>query len=100
MKWAAQPERREGSTWDATITEQREQIGYILDDSPSLRVHLIRRMPTIYSRAASKASGETGLPVSMFTRPDAFQATGPQIDQLLSFDWYPEKLDDLFLLTR
>jgi len=36
----------------------------------------------------------------MFTRPDAFQATGPQIDQLLSFDWYPEKLDDLFLLTR
>jgi len=99
MKWATQPERREGATWDATITEQREQLFLILRDSPSLRVHLIREMPAIYSRAAEKASEETRLPVNTFTPPDALQGRGPQIDQLLSFDWYPEKMDDLFLLT-
>jgi len=100
MKWAAQPERREGSTWKATIDEQRDQIDGILGDSPSLRRFLIGEMPTILSRAALKASGETGLPVNTFTRPHAFQGKGPQIDQLLSFGWYPETMDDLFLLTQ
>jgi Domain of unknown function DUF29 len=37
MKWAAQPERRPGSTWKATIDEQLEQIAYILEDSQASR---------------------------------------------------------------
>jgi len=95
MKWAAQPERREGSTWDATIIEQRTQITYQLEDSPSLRSPLIQRMPKICVDAARSAATETGLPMSTFTAK-----TFSQIDQLLSLDWYPERLDDLFLLTR
>jgi hypothetical protein len=90
MKWAAQPERRNVSTWKATIDEQREQIGYILEDSPSLRARLIGEMPELYSRATLRASRETGMPADTFARPDT-----PRIDHLLTLDWYPESLDDL-----
>ena len=99
MKWAAQPERREGSTWKATINEQRDQIDGILRDSPSLRRFVIQEMPTILTRAALQASEETRLPENLFTPPHTSQGTDRQIDQLLSFDWYPESLDDLFQLT-
>jgi len=70
MKWAAQPDRRDNSTWKATIDEQREQIAYILEDSPSLTARLVREMPKLQSRAVRKASEETGMPASIFTRND------------------------------
>src|ERR1035437_4052809 len=38
IKWAAQPQMRETSTWLATINEQRTQIEGVLAQSPSLQI--------------------------------------------------------------
>jgi len=62
MKWAAQPKKRKGSTWHATVHEQRDQLSDLLEDSPSLRVSLIAELPVIYARAAQRAADETGSP--------------------------------------
>ena len=95
MKWAAQPEQREGSTWSATIIEQRTHITYHLEDSPSLRAPLIQRMPRICADAARSAALETGLPMSTFT-----VGSVSRIDRLLTFGWYPESMDNLFQSER
>jgi hypothetical protein len=38
LKWAYQPEMRSGS-WEGSISEARERIADLIDDSPSLRDH-------------------------------------------------------------
>jgi len=68
MKWAAQPGRRDKSTWRFRINEQREQVESILEDSPSLRLYLIEQIPYVYTKAAERAASETGLPWSTFHR--------------------------------
>lgn len=51
---------------------------------------LIREMPKLHSRAVRKASEETGMPASTFTRNDI-----SRLDHLLLSDWYPESLVQL-----
>jgi hypothetical protein len=100
MKWAAQPELRDKATWRSTINEQRYQVEGMLEDSPSLRVDLIREIPHIYSKAAARAADETGLPLSTFSRVDTFPGKVAHLvahlDRLLSGTFLPEKMDDLF----
>jgi hypothetical protein len=96
MKWAAQPDLRGESTWKSTINEQRYQLQAVLEDSPSLRVDLIREIPSIYSKAAGRAADETGLPLSMFSRLDSSLGKVAHLNRLLSGGFLPEKMDDLF----
>jgi hypothetical protein len=104
MKWAAQPELRDKSTWRSTINEQRYQVEAMLEDSPSLRGDLIREISHIYSKAAARAADETGLPLSTFSRVDTFPGKVAhvvahlvaQVDRLLSGTFLPEKMDELF----
>jgi hypothetical protein len=96
MKWAAQPKLRGKSTLKSTINEQRDQAEAMLEDSPSLRVDLIREIPHIYSKAAARAADETGLPFSTFSRADSLLGKVAHLDRLLSGTFLPEKMDDLF----
>src|SRR5450432_4083555 len=59
IKWAAQPQLRETSTWLATINEQRTQIEGVLAQSPSLRAFLAIDLPPVYTKAAKQAAIET-----------------------------------------
>ena len=96
MKWAAQPKLRYKSTWMSTINEQRGQVEAALEDSPSLRVDLIREIPNIYSKAAARAAAETRLPLSTFSRTDSSLGKVAHLDRLLSGSFLPEKMDGLF----
>jgi hypothetical protein len=96
MKWAAQPKLRGKSTWLSTINEQRAQVEANLEDSPSLRVDLIRELPHIYSKAAARAAIETRLPSSTFSGVDSHPGKVAHLDRLLSGSFLPEKMDDLF----
>lgn len=95
MMWAVQRRKRSGS-WRATIHEQRDQLNDLLSDSPSLRVRLIQELPVIYSRAAFRAADETEMSAAEFMRPDASRGKVAHIDKLLSGNWLPDHMDDLF----
>lgn len=95
MKWAVQRKKRSGS-WKGTIREQRDQLNDLLSDSPSLRVRLVQELPIIYSRSAFRAAEETDLLPSEFMRAEAFRGMVAHIDKLLSTDWLPNDVDDLF----
>src|ERR1700674_3898545 len=63
IKWAAQPQLRDTSTWLATINEQRTQIEGVLEQSPSLRAFLASDLPSLYTKATKQASIETRIPL-------------------------------------
>lgn len=66
LKYQYQPSRRTQS-WLDTLDEQRRQLGYIFEDSPSLYVNYV---PTIiascYETARHQATKQTGLPLETF----------------------------------
>ena len=84
LKWATQPDRRDGSTWSATIGEQRSELDEIFEQSPSLRGYADQDMARIYGRAVKLAARETGLEPSVF--PQEFPYT---LDRLLDLDYLP-----------
>jgi hypothetical protein len=96
MKWAGQPTGRKGGTWRATIDGQRLEIEGIIEQSPSLRNDLLRQLPNVYRKAAKFAVGETGLPLSVFLPPDRLDAGFSDLDRLLSDDFFPGHISDLF----
>lgn len=78
LKWEAQPERR-GNSWSATIRTQRIRLKELLQDSPSLKPHLVNTLPDIFELGALTAVKQTNLPRC------AFPANCPYtVDQLLS----------------
>jgi hypothetical protein len=60
LKWRYQPQLQCRS-WRATIDVQREELLAILEDSPSLKLRLIDRLPHLYARAKLEAETETGI---------------------------------------
>jgi len=60
IKRQIQPER-DGPSWRESITTSREELGYLLADSPSLRRFLEKNLQGIYRRALKDALFETGL---------------------------------------
>src|ERR1035437_8746187 len=123
IKWAAQPQMRETSTWLATINEQRTQIEGVLAQSPSLRALLCvdrRRvnhqqrtqiegvltqsptlrallvidLPPVYTKAAKQAAIETRIPLSELKSKLGSGEPLPA-NLLLSEDFLPEHLGDL-----
>lgn len=85
LKWQFQPERR-GASWEKTIKAQRKEIGYTLDESPSLRpkLHEPRWLDMVWARAVAQAVNETGL--------DCFPEQCPWVveDEILAEGWRPE----------
>lgn len=60
LKGEHQPERR-GTSWEATIAVQRDDIADLLADNPSLRAGLDVALGAAYRKAALMAVAETGL---------------------------------------
>ena len=89
IKWAAQPELRNTSTWLATINEQRTQIVGILEQSPSLRALLDAELLSVYAKAVKQAAIETRSPGLELTGSPVFA------DRLLCEDFLPETINDM-----
>ena len=83
-KWRWQPGRR-GHSWTATIGEQRDQLGLLLDENPSLRRHLAAHLVKGWELARRKASRESGLRLDTF--PEACPFT---IEQVLDEAYWPD----------
>lgn len=84
LKWENQPERR-GASWEKTITAQRKEISYALEESPSLAPKLQepRWLDMVWSRAVAQAVNETGLDCFPNECPWAIQ------DEVLHHGWLP-----------
>ena len=82
LKWRYQSDRRSNS-WSDSIDNGREEVVWILKDSPSLKPHINALINEIYASTRRKASRETGLPLSTF--PDVCPFTVEQI----TGDWWP-----------
>lgn len=84
LKWQYQPALRSKS-WGYTIRNQRNELAYLLGESPSLRTLVSERVATAYPRAVKDALEETG-----FLR-SPFPATCPYTaDQILEETFWPE----------
>jgi len=84
LKWKFQPGLI-GPSWRATIEVQRNSLGKLLRDNPSLKGRIPNTFEDAYTFAIRLAATETGLPRSMFPAqcPWTFeQATNP--------DFWPE----------
>ncbi len=84
LKWQYQPAHRSPS-WSATITEQRDQVADLLDESPSLRSLPGQELAKLYRSATRKAVCDTGLPQTTFPAESPFTP-----EQLLAEDFLPE----------
>jgi hypothetical protein len=84
LKWEFQPELRTPS-WSSTIDEQRTQIQFIIQDSPSLRRLPSDELAATYKRAVKRAIAQTGLD------PDCFPPSCPYtVRQILDGAFVPE----------
>jgi hypothetical protein len=65
LKWQFQPDQRTNS-WLGTIREQRVQIKFLLQDSPSLKSDLNHILPDAYELGLALAIRETKLGEQIF----------------------------------
>jgi hypothetical protein len=85
LKHQYQPNKRTRS-WLDTIDEQRSQLCYIFEDSPSLKAHYAPAiLDTCYEAASNKAKRQTGLPVTTFPASCPYS-----LEQALDPDFLPE----------
>jgi uncharacterized protein DUF29 len=84
VKWRYQPGYRLPS-WSGTISEQREQVADLLEESPSLKPVLAQNLTKIYRLAVSKAMRGTGLPGTTFPADCPFTP-----EQILAENFLPE----------
>jgi hypothetical protein len=82
LKWEFQPEKRK-SGWHSTIVEQRSQLQYLIDESPSLREFPESQLQSMYQLARMKAQNETGLPVSTFPEQSPYSVSQVLADKFL-----------------
>jgi hypothetical protein len=87
LKWQYQPSLR-GSSWQNTITEQRNRFEDLLQDSPSLNSYLETVLVDSYQRAKKLASNETG------SSPDTFPNDLPySVMQILDVEFLPQTMN-------
>jgi len=84
LKWRYQPERR-GASWLLTITEQRQEINGLIDDSPSLRSQPRQAFVKAYSNARVQAALAIGVPETAIPKIPPFT-----VEQALDPDFLPE----------
>jgi hypothetical protein len=90
MKWKYQADKR-SSSWLNTISEQRRQIKFLLEDSPSLNPYYLEIFDRCYQFACQDAAKETGLPA------DIFPAESPFTPELtIDDDYLPDERPDNF----
>ncbi len=82
LKWKFQPERQSRG-WSSTIRTQRDDLGEVLNDNPSLRSELQAFLPKAYARSRENALDETGL----YRLPETCPWT---IEQVMSPDFLPD----------
>ena len=66
LKWLHQP-MHQGTSWRRTIETQREAIGELLSDNPSLKPLLDQTMQAAYRSARRDAVADTGLSDRVFS---------------------------------
>jgi len=84
LKWRYQPERQSDS-WGYTIDEQRDQLIYLLRQSPSLKPTVPAVLEEAYPTARRFAARETRLPPATFPERSPFT-----VDQILDPDYWPD----------
>lgn len=82
LRWTYQPNERSRS-WSLTVGTQRESIGELLGESPSLRPTLPEVLTLAYKKGRREALQETGL----YHLPESCPWT---IEQILSPDFLPD----------
>jgi hypothetical protein len=85
LKWKHQPELRDGSTWRATINDQRIRIQLDLDDSPSLKSLTREALLWAYPRAVRLAIDEMRLDKSPFPKDCPYS-----LADILRDDFFPD----------
>lgn len=83
LKWQFQPQQR-STSWKSSIIEQRIQLSFLLDDSPSLKRTIDDAVVKIYSKAREWAIEETGLKSTIFPKDCPYS-----IEQLFDKNFYP-----------
>jgi hypothetical protein len=84
LKWQYQPEKRSKS-WERTIKEQRKRIFLLLEESPSLRSEIEKKLSDAYEIAVLSAANETGLDETTF--PESCEYS---LEETLDLNFYPE----------
>ena len=84
LKWQYQPGLR-GSSWKSSINNGREQVGWILKESPSLASQSPILLADAYPLARRNASAETGLRLSTFPNQCPFT-----VEQVLDAEYWPD----------
>ena len=84
LKWQHQPIRRSQS-WSLTIKEQRIQLISLLEDSPSLRNEIEKKLEDAYEQAVLIAERETALEEKTFSKSCVFS-----LDEILNKTYFPE----------
>lgn len=65
LKWEFQPDKRKYG-WRSTLSEQRDSVEGVIEDSPSLAGHPSFVLQRAYRVGRSRAASDTGLPESIF----------------------------------
>ncbi|MDZ7622575.1 MAG: DUF29 domain-containing protein [Candidatus Competibacteraceae bacterium] len=84
LKWRYQPERQ-SDRWGYAIDEQRDQLIYLLRQSPSLKPTVPGVVEEAYLTARRFAARETRLPPATFPERSPFT-----VDQILDPDYWPD----------
>lgn len=85
LKWQYQPNYPIKTSWQTTINNQRDDIGLLLEDSPSLAPKIPEALAKAYPMAVREAAiQESGLPKHLF--PDACPWT---FEQVMDPDFWP-----------
>lgn len=85
LKWIYQPEKRTAS-WLGTIERERQNLEYMLEESPSLAREQESLFQLAYKRARKEASRETGLNIKLFPESPRFS-----YQDALAENWLPEE---------
>ena len=87
LKWCYQPQQRPwyGNSWVSNIIEQRTQLNFLLEDSPSLKPYYQEMFDKCYALARKNAAKETGLSVDIFPQESPFDP-----ETVINPDYLPE----------
>jgi hypothetical protein len=58
----------DSNSWNTSIVESSREIKFLMEDSPSLKIELIKIYPKAYEDARQDAAEETGLPIAIFPK--------------------------------
>lgn len=83
LKWQFQPNKRSKS-WFFTLREQRREIGYLLDENPSLKPYLPEALQKAYLAGIDLAVRETSLNERVFPAECPYA-----IEQILDATFFP-----------